>query len=70
MSDRYQHIQETPSDLWVVQHNLFTRAPIVDAYVDLDNQLQKMLPKEVVVIDQTQCHIVWSVPRTGRAGVI
>lgn len=70
MSGRYQHEQPTPSDVWVIQHNLSTRAPIVDAHVDYDGVQQKMLPKEVRAIDLNTCHLIWSVSRTGRAGVV
>ena len=70
MSDRYQHTQDTPATLWEVRHNLFTRAPIVDAIVIVDGQMQKMMPKAVKIISNTECHIEWSVPRAGQAGVI
>lgn len=69
MTDRYEHLQDTPSDLWVVRHNLFTRSPVVDAYVDVNGTTQKMLPKAVVPVSLTECHIEWSIPRTGTAGV-
>jgi len=71
MSGRYQHEQPTPSDLWVIQLQSFhSRSDHLTLYVDYDGSQQKMLPKEVRAIDLNTCHLVWSVPRTGRAGVI
>lgn len=70
MSGRYQHEQAVPSSLWVIGHNLFTRAPIVDCWVTLNGVEEKILPKAVKVISPTECHVEWSVPRAGRAGVI
>lgn len=67
---RYEHIQNSPADTWIVRHNLYTQSPIVDVFVEVDGVLQKILPKQVKVIDQLECHIVWSTPRAGKAGII
>ena len=67
---RYEHVQDTPSDLWIVRHNLYTRAPIVDTFVIIDGQVQKILPKAVKPVSLTECHIEWSSPRIGKAGVV
>lgn len=69
MTSRHEHDQPTPSLVWEVQHNLFTRAPVVDTWVVINGQLQKILPKAVKIIDQNKCNIEWSVPRAGKAGV-
>lgn len=70
MTARYEHVQETPEAIWTVRHNLFTRSPVVDVFVDFDGVLQKMMPKAIVVVSALECRIEWSVPRTGRVGVI
>lgn len=70
MTERYEHIQDTPESVWTVRHNLFTRSPVVEVFVDLGGALQKMLPKAVIVVSNIECRIEWSVPRTGRVGVI
>lgn len=70
MSGRYEHQQPTPANPWVIRHNLFTRAPIVDCWVSLNGVEEKILPKAVKVISPSECHVEWSVPRAGRAGVI
>lgn len=69
MTNRHEHDQPTPSQVWEVHHNLFTRAPVVDAWVEIEGQMQKIQPMAVKVIDQNQCNIEWSVPRAGKAGV-
>jgi hypothetical protein len=70
MTDRYQHTQVEPSSLWIVRHNLYTRAPVVDAFIEVDGKINKMLPKAVIVASDMELHIEWSVPRSGTAGVV
>lgn len=70
MTDRYEHVQAEPSSLWTVRHNLYTRAPVVDAFIEIDGKIQKMLPKAVVVVSDVVLQIEWSVPRSGKAGVV
>ncbi|MNQ37447.1 hypothetical protein D3C85_509880 [compost metagenome] len=70
MTTRYQHTQVEPSSVWVVRHNLYTRAPIVDAFIEIAGVIQKIQPKAVKVISDMEIHIEWSVPRTGKAGVV
>lgn len=70
MTDRYEHVQTEPSSLWIVRHNLYTRAPVVDAFIEIDDKIQKILPKTVVVVSDMELHLEWSVPRSGKAGVI
>lgn len=67
--DRYEHVQTEPSSLWVVEHPLYTRAPVLDVFVDINGELQKMMPNEVKVINLTTIHIKWTLPRTGKVGV-
>lgn len=70
MTDRYEHVQAEPSNLWIVRHNLYTRAPVVDAFIEVDGKIQKMLPKTVIAVSDVELHIEWSVPRSGKAGVV
>lgn len=69
MTNRHEHDQPTPAQVWEVHHNLFTRSPVVDAWVEIEGQMQKIQPMAVKVIDQNQCNIEWSTPRAGKAGV-
>lgn len=70
MSGRYEHTQSEPARIWEIKHNLSTRAPIVETFVEIDGQTQKILPMSVTAISPNECHIAWSVPRTGKAGVV
>lgn len=63
-------VQDVPSQVWTIQHNLYTRAPITDAYVDLDGVLVKMLPMNVRAVDLKTLEITWSTPRTGTVRVV
>jgi hypothetical protein len=48
-----------PSELWVLKHNL-NRTVGVDAFVlNENNVLEKVLPSEVIKIDDNTVHIVW-----------
>lgn len=66
---RHTHEQDTPATVWEIRHNLYTRTPVVDCYVEVDGVLQKVLPLEVRSITLTECHVHWSTPRSGKAGV-
>lgn len=67
---RYTHEQTEPALTWEVRHNLSTRAPIVDTWVVIEGQKQKILPKAVRATDLNVCYIDWSTPRAGVAGVV
>lgn len=67
--DIFVHEQTTPLKVWIIQHNLFTRAPIVDTYVDFEGVQQKMIPQSVKSVDLNTLEIVWSMPRTGTARI-
>lgn len=55
--------------VWVVEHNLYTRTPVIDCWVDFDGTLEKVLPKEVRSIDLSTCEVHWTAPRTGEVRV-
>lgn len=70
MSQPYHHIQIEPQKVWVVNHNLHTRTPIVDAIVFDGQDLVKAQPQVVKMVDMNRLELHWSYPRTGRAGVV
>lgn len=70
MSQRYEHQQTTPALTWVIEHRLYTRAPIIDAFIEINGKVQKVLPQAVRIVSDTVCELTWSVPRAGKAGVI
>ena len=54
---------------WVLQHNL-NRTVGVDAFVlNENNALEKVLPSEVIKIDDNTVHIIWPWPMIGEATV-
>lgn len=67
---RYEHTQDSPATTWIVRHNLYTRSPIVEAFVEVNGVMQKILPSQVKIISNLECHILWTSPRIGTAGVI
>lgn len=67
---RFEHVQSTPADKWLVKHNLSTRTPIVDCYVRFEDFYIKVQPLKVRMIDLNILEITWARPRTGRVGVI
>ena len=67
---RCTHEQTEPSTLWVVEHGLKTRTPILDFYIAVDGIVQRLQPKTVKMIDLDTIHVEWSVPRVGKVGVI
>lgn len=67
---RCTHEQTEPSTLWVVEHGLKTRTPILDFYIAVDGVVQRLQPKSVKMIDLDTIHVEWSVPRVGKVGVV
>jgi hypothetical protein len=65
----YQHIQSEPSAIWTVVHNL-NNYPIVDVMVIENNVLQKIIPKDIVVVNMNTCEIHFSTVRTGQARLV
>jgi hypothetical protein len=67
--DVFVHEQTTPASTWTIEHNLYTRAPIVDTYIMFEGTMQKILPKRVKSLDLNTLEIEWTVPRTGTARI-
>lgn len=62
--------QETPSDTWVISHNLNTNAPVVDCWVNDDGNLRKIFPLSVSVTSSNTVTVTFSTPYAGKAYVI
>lgn len=62
----YSHYQTEPSDTWLINHkrNLI---PVVQVYVIKDGMEQRILPKEVIIVDLDNVRIEFTTPITGRA---
>jgi hypothetical protein len=58
--------QDTPSDTWVITHN-FGRLVNVDARLQIDGVLNKVLPMKIVATDLNTVTVYWSAARAGSA---
>lgn len=65
MSKSYVHIQDAPSDLWIVTHNRNSCYPVVDASVNYNGINQKVLPASVKSLDENTLEVRFNSPRTG-----
>jgi len=63
----YEHIQSTPSDTWVVDHNLDSQYIIAQCY---DTNRKKIFPNNVYVNDNDTCTITMSESIAGYAGIV
>jgi hypothetical protein len=68
VATNYKHVQTDPSDTWVIEHNLFGY-PVIDAFVDVDGTIQKVMPASVTYTSNKICTLVFAVPRAGFAVV-
>ena len=65
----YQHTQETPAQTWYVNHNLGV-FPIVDVLVSVEGVLTKIIPMDIVLVNETSIRIEFSKPYTGSARMV
>lgn len=64
----YSHEQLSPSNEWTVQHDL-NKKVVVDVLVDYQGELTKILPSEILFIDNYSIKIKFSKPMTGYVRV-
>lgn len=64
----YTHTQDTPSNVWTVQHNL-KRMVIADVFIEHKGSLEKILASTRVV-DNNTLTVTFSEPRVGVVRVI
>jgi hypothetical protein len=62
----FEFTQVTPSDTWVIAHNLDIY-PIIDVYVDDNGEQQKIIPLTVEYTDANTCTVTFSNPESGLA---
>lgn len=65
----YNHVQDTASTTWTIVHGL-QDYPIVDVYITLAGELQKVLPQAVTYVNPTTCVVTFSEAVSGYASVI
>lgn len=66
LKQSYQHIQQTPATNWLIKHDL-GRDVIADVSVEVDGEMQKILPKSIEVVDDNNVKVSFSVPFKGKA---
>lgn len=64
------HEQTEPAAVWTVQHNLYTRSPVLDVMIEAGGKLIKVMPKQVRMVDENTVEIAWSYPTVGRVRVV
>jgi hypothetical protein len=64
--------QTTPATTWTITHNIGTTAPIVDVWVDPDNNgvYEKIVPLQVTAISNAVVQVTFSQPFAGKASVM
>lgn len=65
----HNHKQETAATEWTIKHNLGTRAPVVDVFIDHEGTTQKIIPHKVEVVDDVTVKVVFTTARSGVAAV-
>lgn len=65
----HNHEQTVPAAEWIITHSLNTRAPCVDVFIDYEGERTKILPKDVIVVDNKTVKIVFTSLRTGVAAI-
>lgn len=63
----FQHIQNTPSNQWIIQHNKSTTAFTYQIFTD---NLEPVLPEDVEIVNQNQIKIIFTAPMTGIVNLI
>lgn len=71
----YRHSQIEPADHWLIKHNLGSNngsqgVPIVDVIVTVGGVVQRIIPKDVDIIDIDTIVISFTAPYAGTASVI
>jgi hypothetical protein len=65
----YQYIQDAPSDVWSINHNLGVY-PVVDVVVNYQGSVTKIIPQDIVVIDVNNIEIRFTTPYSGQARLV
>ena len=65
----FNYEQPMANAVWTINHNL-KRPVVVDVFVNFQGTLQKIMPKNVVQVNDNQLRVEFSRPMTGKARVI
>jgi hypothetical protein len=64
----YEHVQDTPADVWTINHGA-GGYPVVDVYVLVDDVLNKIIPNAVTYVSPTVCTVSFTTTYSGVAKV-
>lgn len=66
------HIQDTPSNIWTITHNVsnLSSSVVIDVYVWINGELTKILPLNIKIINETTVEVSFSNPHTGIARLV
>lgn len=62
----YSHYQTVPAENWEINHKRGI-VPVVQVFVNKDGMEQRILPKEVIIVDLDNVRVEFTAPITGRA---
>ena len=67
----YTHRQNIPSDSWNIAHNMNVK-PTVQVYVIREgySEYERIMPKEIQIVDDNHVRILFSIPMIGKAILI
>lgn len=62
------HQQTTPESVWVITHS-YSNAPAlaIDTMIEVNGQMQTVIPSDVIHVDNNTIHVVWRKPQVGWA---
>lgn len=70
----YKHTQTVPSSVWTIVHNSAYSGtkgiPVVDAFIDVNGTLTKIIPAIVEMVDSTTVRLTFSSNHVGEAIVV
>jgi hypothetical protein len=66
----YTHRQTVAADTWNIAHNMNVK-PTVQVYViRANNEYERIMPKEIQIVDDNHVKILFSVPMIGKVILI
>ena len=65
----FTHTQSVASSAWTINHGL-NCYPSVDVYVTIDDQLTKLIPKDVLILDKNTLQVIFSEAQKGLARLV
>lgn len=61
----YEFVQTVPATTWTIKHNRSCQ-PIVHVYINVEGNLERMLPKSIEATSLQTIEITFSTPQIGQ----